>query len=172
MAVTFFAWADEARFLPPDLRRRLPEGTLVEHTWITTYEPVSACPPHSKDGEYWYCWGEPHTTPPENRKARLLRSGIGAIEFARYVARPNDRTEDVGLKYGRDGVCHQMANRILYATGGEREEPLTVKGAKGYNLSVSLYGVYGGKYNRRVREEWEKAIQEWKRRKRDQRDDG
>ncbi len=65
-----------------------------------------------------------------------------------------------------------MANRILYATGGDHRDPLTVEGAKGYNLSVTLYGVYGGKRNRHVMQEWERITQEWKRRKRNQRDDG
>lgn len=172
MDATFFAWADEARFLPAGLRRRLPEGALGEHTWVTTYAPVSACPPNAEDGDYWYCRGECHTTPPANSAARLLRSGPGDIEFARLIGRPNDRLESVGLTYGRDGVCHQMANRILYVTGGDHRDPLTVEGVKGYNLSVTLYGVYGGKRNRRVRQEWERRTQEWKRRTRDQPDDG
>ncbi len=172
MDVTFFAWADEARFLPAELRRRLPEAPLAEHTWITTYPTVLDCPPKARDGDFWYCGGECHTTPPESHTARLLRRGHGDIEFARFIGRPNDRLESVRLRYGRDGVCHQMANRILYATGGDHRNPLTVEGAKGYNLSVTLYGVYGGKRSREVKQEWEKHIQEWIRRKGGQRDDG
>ncbi len=88
MDVTFFAWVDEARFLPAGLRHRLPEAVLGEHTWVTTYEPVFACPPNAEDGDYWYCRGECHTTPPESHTARLLRSGPGEIEFARFIGSP------------------------------------------------------------------------------------
>ncbi len=172
MDVTFFVWVDEARFLPAGLRRRLPEAVLVEHTWVTTYEPVSACPPSPENGDYWYCRGECHTTPPQSKTARLLQSGPGDIEFARLIARPHDRDEGAGLKYAVHGVCHQTANRILYATAGDNRDPLTVEGTKGYNLSVTLYGVYGGKGNRRIMKQWENITQEWKRRKRDQQDDG
>jgi len=161
-----FAWADEIKAIPEELRW-LP----AEHTWVTTYKPVTACPPSAEDGDYWYCWGECHTTPPGSGTTRFLCSGLGDIEFARSIARPNDPLENVGLRYGIDGVCHQMANRILYATGGDHRETLTVEGAQGYNLSVTLYGVYGGKRNRTVRQKWERTTQEWKRRKRDQQDD-
>lgn len=39
-----------------------------------------------------------------------------------------------------DGVCHQAANRILYAAGNGA---LNVAAARGYALSLTLYGTYG-----------------------------
>lgn len=181
MGVTFFVWADRTRILPARVRAHVPEKmVLAEHSWVTTYEPVSACPPDPDDGEYWYCLGDCHTTPPENSEARLLCSGPGDVEFARSVARPHetrpersDRWECAGLWFGHDGVCHQIANRILYATGGDHGDPLTVEGVKGYNLSVTFFGMYGGRGKRRlgVEQEWQRQIQEWKRQKRDRQDD-
>jgi hypothetical protein len=54
---------------------------------------------------------------------------------ANTIAEPN---EQGGLRcYLINGVCHQAANRILHPAG------ITVRGARGYWLSVSLYGVYG-----------------------------
>lgn len=165
MKATFYAWADRARGI----------GLLAgDHTWVTTYEVVPACPPDAKDGDYWYCWGECHATPPVSSTARLLRQGPGSLDFARFIGRPNDAEESVGLRYGIDGVCHQMANRILFATGSDDREPLSVAGAAGYNLSVALFGVYGGKgvsgVPFRTKERWEALIRQWRDRTRG--DDG
>jgi len=187
MAATFFVWADRVRPLwgalpealrqsisgflwrttPGFLRRAVPEFlrriTPVDHTWVTTYQSVSTHHLNPSAGDYWHCHGFFRATPPENPAVRLLRQGTGDIEFARYIARPNAPDEDVGLRYGVDGVCHQMANRILSATGGNDTVPLTVKGAEGYTLSVAAYGVYGGKLNRAVKRRWAKRKEEWKR---------
>jgi hypothetical protein len=45
---------------------------------------------------------------------------------------------DAGLRYGRDGVCHQMANRILHPASG-----LTIAGCNGYRASTFRWGAYG-----------------------------
>jgi nucleoid DNA-binding protein len=45
--------------------------------------------------------------------------------------------------YGRHGVCHQLANQVLYATGIGRASPLTVTKCRGYLASVYWYGTYG-----------------------------
>jgi hypothetical protein len=42
-----------------------------------------------------------------------------------------------GIVYGRSGVCHQAANRILHPAG------LTVAGSGGYATSVFVFGAYG-----------------------------
>jgi hypothetical protein len=44
--------------------------------------------------------------------------------------------------YGVDGVCHQLANQVLYSTqaGGAQ---LTVRLARGYMASTFIYGTYG-----------------------------
>lgn len=47
------------------------------------------------------------------------------------------------FRYGRDGVCHQLANQILYASGGDGVAPLTVASARGYMFSSFRYGTYG-----------------------------
>jgi hypothetical protein len=46
--------------------------------------------------------------------------------------------------YGVDGVCHQVANQVLFATA-RWGDPLTVRAARGYVASVFLYGTYGRK---------------------------
>ena len=95
----------------------------------------------------------------------MLASQQGDVGFASTVAKPNDETADCGLEYGIHGVCHQMANRILYATAIDGNEPITAQGAMGYYISVILYGKYGGKGRRGkyIREEWNNTIEAWKR---------
>ena len=46
------------------------------------------------------------------------------------------------IRYGLHGVCHQLANQVLYATG-TAGAPLTVAKARGYWWSVFQYGEYG-----------------------------
>jgi hypothetical protein len=45
--------------------------------------------------------------------------------------------------YGVDGVCHQLANQVLWATKGPVAGPLTVSNARGYHVSSFLFGTYG-----------------------------
>jgi hypothetical protein len=45
--------------------------------------------------------------------------------------------------YGVDGVCHQLANQVLYSTSIGGVPPLTVRNARGYILSSFIYGTYG-----------------------------
>jgi hypothetical protein len=87
-----------------------------DHTYA-----VSSC------GLRWGCRGR-------SAGGILLRSGIGSSAIADCLAQPNG---EVGIKYGRTGVCHQIANRILHPAG------ITVAGCGGYNLSVAFFGVYG-----------------------------
>lgn len=56
--------------------------------------------------------------------------------------------DNCGIRYGRDGVCHQMANRLLYAC---ERGPATLgsEHVKGCKLSYRLFGIYGGNW-----EEW------------------
>jgi hypothetical protein len=64
----------------------------------------------------------------------LLRSASGSSAIADCLAQSNGLA---GIKYGRTGVCHQIANRILHSAG------ITVAGCGGYTASVFLFGVYG-----------------------------
>lgn len=45
--------------------------------------------------------------------------------------------------YGVDGVCHQLANQVLYATHSKGIAPLLVSKARGYAFSSAVYGDYG-----------------------------
>ena len=142
-----FAWAD---------RTNLGVG---EHTWVTSYAPGSGEPDPSK-GDYWYCWGDAHGT------CRELDHGSGGREFAQWLASAHDPRASVGIRYGHEGLCHQMANRLLRFTPGDNGRPLTVRRAKGYQLSVAAYGPYGGKNSfARTKSaclsEWERRVTEY-----------
>jgi hypothetical protein len=63
-----------------------------------------------------------------------LSFAIGSSAIADCLSQPNSTA---GIRYGRTGVCHQMANRILHPAG------ITVAGCGGYIMSVAAYGVHG-----------------------------
>jgi len=76
----------------------------------------------------WGCWGG-------KTGGRVLRRGTGSTRRADKIAQPNERA---GITcYLINGVCHQAANRILLPAG------ITVRGARGYNVSEALFGTYG-----------------------------
>ncbi|NIY85452.1 hypothetical protein [Vibrio hepatarius] len=127
-----------------------------DHTWVTTYSKGQGVPDKSL-GDYWYCWGDPHF------KATLFGESESGGDFARIVAKPNDPQESVNIKYGFDGVCHQMANRLLMFTKSKATgKPIVVSDASGYQLSKAMYGVYGGskktKGARERLEAWESKV--------------
>ena len=79
------------------------------------------------------------------------------------MAKPNEPQESVNIKYGVDGVCHQMANRLLMFTKSKTTgKPLVVSKASGYQLSKAMYGVYGGSKKTKDRKErlevWESKV--------------
>jgi hypothetical protein len=79
-------------------------------------------------GKAWKCWGGKTGGTP-------LNSGSGSTNQADKIAGPH---EHGGIDcYLVNGVCHQSANRILFPAG------IFVRGARGYGLSVSIYGPYG-----------------------------
>jgi hypothetical protein len=100
--------------------------------------PVVLWPDHvyvtSSDGLVWDCFGR-------SSGGTAIDSTTGHPQVAECLSKPKDSalTPKVyaGLRYGRTGVCHQAANRILYETG------LTVAQAKAYRLSVVRFGIYG-----------------------------
>lgn len=116
-------------------------GEVGDHTWVTTYEPGTGSP-NVKNGDYWYCRGNART------QAQKIVRGNGGVAFARQIAKPNDPSENVGIRYILDGVCHQMANRLLRFSFDDNGDPVkvgTVNGfPKGYQLSKPMYGEYGG----------------------------
>lgn len=127
----------------------------VDHTWVTTYDNrVHAYPDDGQvanAGEYyWYCWGDFHPSggTPANATG-FLGQQAGDLALARCLVLPNaDSRTTPGARgtiftYGIDGVCHQLANQVLYATAMQAAPPLTVRNARGYMASAFIYGTYG-----------------------------
>lgn len=50
--------------------------------------------------------------------------------------------DDCGITYGISGVCHQMANRILFTAGTLAYNPFAGN-VRGLALSTAIYGVFG-----------------------------
>ncbi|MGQ5255170.1 hypothetical protein [Xanthomonas arboricola] len=82
-----------------------------------------------ESGSYaWGCWGG-------DSGGTVLRSSHGSTKRADLIAEPDGRANIT--HYLINGVCHQAANRIL------RPANITARGARGYLLSVSLFGALG-----------------------------
>ena len=142
--VTLYAWAYP-----------IFEDGPVDHTWVTTYDNRQTAYATIEDvvaahQDYWYCWGSFHArggTPVNPTGA--LGNQAGDLTFAQCLVAPNldarwkYPARGTIFVYGIDGVCHQLANQVLYATGTGGNPPLTVKNARGYAASDFLYGTYG-----------------------------
>jgi hypothetical protein len=142
---TLYAWATPA----------FTSGSPVDHTWVTDYD--NRVNPYATIGDvtaansnYWYCWGTFHiqgssTVLPDG----YLGSAAGSLGWASCLCTPNNASNvDPSARgtiytYGIDGVCHQLANQILWATSGPGIAPLTVSKAAGYAVSSFIYGAYG-----------------------------
>ncbi|WP_316229472.1 hypothetical protein [Bradyrhizobium sp. SZCCHNR1070] len=144
-STTLYAWTVPA----------YSSGSPVDHTWVTTYDNRTSVYQTDADviaaGQfYWYCWGSFHPTggTPVNPTGFLGSQG-GNLAFAQclVLANADSRTTPAArgtiFVYGVDGVCHQLANQVLYATGSATTSALTVRGARGYMVSTFLYGTYG-----------------------------
>lgn len=94
-----------------------PQGS--EHTYVESDTPYF----------YWECHGKSH-------KGREICWGYGDANIANCLSQ-GGQEGNAGITYGVNGVCHQIANRILYPAG------VTVSSAGGYGASVILYGTYG-----------------------------
>ena len=127
----------------------------VDHTWVTTYDNRSHPYPSVAAVEAavecaWYCWGDfhPRGGTPGNPDG-AVGAQVGNLDLARCFAQPNaDCAASFAARgtiftYGVDGVCHQLANQVLYATGVGGARPLTAAAARGYRLSSAIYGTYG-----------------------------
>lgn len=118
---------------------------FADHTWVTDYDVRPSCP--KPNANYWYSTGDCHPDASDN-SPRPLSSADANLDMAKCIAAPNESTFDPGpatanILYGIDGVCHQIANRILAATGRDEQTPISVAGAKGYKISRFVYGEYG-----------------------------
>jgi len=143
MAITLWAWANKLPILTWD------------HTWVTDYDnrvapPTSIGQVIATGEDYWYCWGDFHSngaTPahPDG----YVGSGLGDLALARCIcesnldSRGNPPAQGTIFSYGIDGVCHQLANQVLWATKGTGAGPLTVRLARGYGTSIFFFGTYG-----------------------------
>lgn len=142
---TLYAWAVPALF----------EGSGLDHTWVTSYDnrisvhqDVNAVIAARQD--YWFCWGPfcKKGGTPQNATG-FLGSAPGDLQLSRCLVRSNVDcwssfpARGTIFTYGVDGVCHQLANQVLYSTGARRRGPLTVALAGGYWLSSAVFGTYG-----------------------------
>ena len=131
--VKFYAWAVPA----------FGVASFPDHTWVTTYDNRSI-----KYGNvqqvvrakqfFWYCWGGFHRQGGTSVNATgLLGEKTGDVTVAQCLVQPNADSRTVRkargtiFTYGRHGVCHQLANQVLYATG-TGGVPLIVEKARGY----------------------------------------
>ena len=139
MGATLFAWAAPA-LLP---------GAPLDHTWVTTYDLRA----ESLDDEagtvgaqhYWFCWGDRHSIgASRGRKTCNIRMAKCLVE-PDHDCRSSDAARGTIFVYGFDGVCHQLANQVLFSTHGVDSLPLKVTGAAGYVASVYVYGEYGNR---------------------------
>lgn len=121
---------------------------FADHTWVTTYDAPGQCPPPVN---YWFSWGSCHGTGPQT-PAKALGTQGADLDVARCLCTPDleDYAPTPGNPahggidfYGITGVCHQLSNRILWASRSGGAAPLTVSGAMGYGVSRFLYGAYG-----------------------------
>ncbi len=93
-------------------------ANLADHTYVRC----------GSGGKAWSCWGG-------KTGGTELRRGMGSTKQANAIAEPNERARI--SCYLINGVCHQAANRILFPAG------ITVRGARGYDVSEALFGTYG-----------------------------
>lgn len=146
-----YAWADKTHI------------GVGEHTWITTYSTTPGMPDESK-GKYWYCCGD------SRQNYRELCVGTGGVEFALSIAQPHpyNKKESAGIKWGHDGLCHQIANRLLRFSLNTQGQPAKVENAKGYQMTVGMFGEYGGK-SRLIHTDcltlWLKTVKDYENRK-------
>lgn len=140
-SLTFYAWVRPAFW----------SHSPLDHTWVTSYDsritPYSTIAKVIEVGQInWFCWGEFH---PEGDPADpiAIQSGSGTLAQClvegNLPSNGNPAAQGTIFTYGVDGVCHQLANQVLYATGSASQAPATVKDARGYGASSFLYGTYG-----------------------------
>lgn len=139
--IVFYAWTAPA-FI---------SGFPADHTWVTSFDNrrhVYDCIDDVAVAResFWFCWGgyRPEGTPPTPITAQL-----GDLALAKCLVQPNFVSEKYAptsgtiFEYGRDGLCHQLSNQVLFATKTMSRAPATVSGARWYRLSSAIYRDYG-----------------------------
>jgi hypothetical protein len=138
---TLYAWATPA-FTP---------GFIWDHTWVTDYD--NRLVSHNDiptvvavGNRNWYCWGDYHKvggTP--SLPDGFVGGADGHIATAVCICAPNlvskgnPSAQGTIFGYGYHGVCHQLANQVLFATRSK----IKVGYARGYQGTSALYGDYG-----------------------------
>jgi len=125
---TLYAWA-----------RPLGIDDKLDHTWVTDFQPATKysniTAVIADKANLWFCWGDFHTN-----KMRSIGKDGANLALAQCLVTPNDpNAHGTIFRYAIDGVCHQLANQVLYSTTNK----ITVSNAHGYRLSHFLYGTYG-----------------------------
>lgn len=108
---------------------------VADHTWVYTADGFCcACPDNDARG----CSDD------DRRNGHIICQGDGNVGNGRCMAGSEDKflllPIQCGVVYAINGVCHQMANRILLATGNR---DVNVKNAAGAVLSYFNYGTWG-----------------------------
>ena len=91
-------------------------------------------PPNVQGGQGWWCADCPHDA---CCASMLCADTEGAAHPTDSYTTVTGIPEQGGIVYGVNGVCHQIANRILYPSSQ------IVSYARGYWLSVAIFGTYG-----------------------------
>lgn len=125
----------------------ISKGSPVDHTWVTSYDSQSVIYSDiasivNANHSFWYCWGSFHT---KGKPTLPISTVVTAHSAALCLVDPNNPNSHGTIQwYGIDGVCHQVANQVLYATSDSKTgKPKTVSGARGYKLSSAIFGTYG-----------------------------
>jgi hypothetical protein len=132
-----YAWVSPA-FMPPGI------WAPVEHTWVTSYNCRLTPYPNidavkNAGASYWYCLGDFH---PHPNKAHIVYCP-NTLGMEQCLVGSNDpQSAGTIAHYGIDGVCHQLANQILFANSTQHTWQ-TVQRAQGYLTSSAIYGTYG-----------------------------
>ena len=108
-------------------RPKMPAGTLTGYALKMPLPRTDHTYVKSSNGHVWPCWGR-------STGGTQICAGTDNTTQADCLSQPKS---EAGIAYGRTGVCHQTANRILYPSGQ------TVSRAKGYRGSVFFWGTYG-----------------------------
>jgi hypothetical protein len=127
------------------------QNSPADHTWVTSYDSRQNVYPEITDvtnasQNFWFCWGKyrPGGTP-----SAPIAVQAGNLAFAQCLVQPNYPSDaswparGTIFHYAIEGVCHQLANQVLFATGGPGVAPATVALARWYRYSSAIYGDYG-----------------------------
>lgn len=145
MTSPLWAWAVPAWF----------SESLLDHTWVTdfdnrvtAYQTITDVISAGKNN--WFCWGSYHDKggtpklPDGFLGSRQANANLAAcLVTPNLPSKGNPAAQGTIFSYGIDGVCHQLANQVLWSTTGAPGGTLTVRQARGYPISSYLFGTYG-----------------------------